>query len=35
MLKLSIVKACQKDNIPTKVIKLNKDIFASFTAKEF
>ena len=32
---LSIVKACQKDDIPTKVIKMNKDIFAGFIAKEF
>ena len=33
MLKLTIAKACQKDGIPTKVIKMNKDIFAGFTAK--
>ena len=32
---LSIVKACQKDDIPTKVIKMNKDIFADFIAKDF
>ena len=32
---LSIVKACQKDDIPTKVIKINKDIFAGFIAKNF
>ena len=32
---LSIVKACQKDDIPTKVIKINKDIFAGFIAKDF
>ena len=32
---LSIVKACQKDDIPTKVIKMNKDIFAGFIAKYF
>ena len=32
---LSIVKACQKDDIPTKVIKMNKDIFAGFIAKDF
>ena len=32
---LSIVKACQKDDIPTKKIKMNKDIFAGFTAKDF
>ena len=25
---LSIAKVCQKDDIPTKVIKMNKDIFA-------
>ena len=31
----SIVKACQKDDIPTKVIKMNKDIFAGFIAKDF
>ena len=30
---LSIVKVCQKDNIPTKVIKINKDAFAGFIAK--
>ena len=35
MLKLSIVKACLKDDIPTKVIKMNKDIFAGFAAKDF
>ena len=29
---LSIVKACQKDDILTKVIKMNKDIFARFIA---
>ena len=32
---LSIVKAYQKDDIPTKVIKMNKDIFAGFKAKDF
>ena len=32
---LSIVKACQKDGIPTKAIKINKDIFAGFIAKDF
>ena len=32
---LSIVKACQKDDIPTKVLKMNKDIFAGFIAKDF
>ena len=32
---LSIVKACQKDDIPTKVIKMNKDIFPHFKAKDF
>ena len=32
---LSIVKACQKDEIPTKVIKMNKYIFAGFIAKDF
>ena len=32
---LSIVKACQKDDIQTKVIKMNKDIFAGFIAKDF
>ena len=29
---LSIVKAYQKDGIPTKVIMLNQDIFADFIA---
>ena len=32
---LSIVKARQKDDIPAKVIKMNKDIFAGFIAKDF
>ena len=32
---LSIIKACQKDDIPTKVIEMNKDIFAGFVAKDF
>ena len=32
---LSIVKACQKDVIPTKVIKMNKYIFDGFIAKYF
>ena len=32
---LSIVKACQKDEIPTKVIEMNKDTFAGFIAKDF
>ena len=32
---LSIVKACQKDNIPTKVVKINNDAFAGFIAKDF
>ena len=31
---LSIVKACQKDDILTKVIKMNKDIFAGFIAND-
>ena len=31
---LSIVKDCQKDDIPTKVIKMNKDIFAGFIAND-
>ena len=31
---LSIVTGCQKDDIPTKVIKMNKDIFARFIAKD-
>ena len=30
---LNIVKAYKKDDIPTKVIKLNKYIFSSFIAK--
>ena len=32
---MSIVKACRKDDIPTKVIKINKYIFARFIAKGF
>ena len=32
---LSIVKACKKDDIITKVIKINKDIFAGFITKDF
>ena len=32
---MSIVLVCQKDNIPTKVIKINKDVFAGFIAKDF
>ena len=32
---MSIVKACQEDGIPTKAIKINKDIFAGFIAKDF
>ena len=32
---LSIVKACEKDDIPTKVIKMNKGIFSGFIAKDF
>ena len=32
---MSTVKACQKDDIPTKVIKMNKDIFGGFIAKNF
>ena len=32
---MSIVKACQKDDIQTKVIKMNKDIFAGFLANDF
>ena len=32
---LSIAKACQKDDIATKVIKMIKDIFAGFIAKDF
>ena len=32
---MSIVKACQKDDIQTKVIKTNKDIFAGLIAKYF
>ena len=31
---LSIVKACQKDDIPPKVIKMNKYISAGFIAKD-
>ena len=32
---MSIVKACQMDDIPAKVIKMNKYIFTGFIAKEF
>ena len=32
---MSIVKACQKYDIPAKVIKMDKDIFAGFIAKDF
>ena len=32
---MSIIKTCQKDDITTKVIKTNKDIFAGFIAKDF
>ena len=32
---MRIAKAGQKDDIPEKVIKLNKDIFAGFLAKDF
>ena len=32
---MSIVKACQKDDIPTNVINMNKDIFACFLVKDF
>ena len=32
---MSTVKACQKDDIPTKVIKMNKDVFGGFIAKNF
>ena len=32
---MSIVKACEKDDIPTKVIKMNKGIFSGFIAKDF
>ena len=31
---LSIVKDCQKDDILTKVIKMNKDVFAGFVAND-
>ena len=31
---MSIVNACQKDDIPTKMIKMNKDIFAGFVTKD-
>ena len=31
---LTIVKACQKDYIPIKAIKMNKDIFAGFIAND-
>ena len=32
---MSIAKACQMDDMPTKVIKMNKYIFTGFIAKEF
>ena len=32
---MSIVEVCQKGDITTKVIKMNKDIFAGFIAKAF
>ena len=32
---LSVVKACQKDDIPTKVIKMNEYLFAGLIAKDF
>ena len=32
---MSIVKACQKDDIPAKVIRKRKYIFAGFIAKDF
>ena len=30
-----MLKACQKDGIPTKVFKMNKDVFAGFIVKVF
>ena len=35
MSKLKIKKFCQQENIPTKIIKLNKDLVAKFIAKKF
>ena len=32
---MSTVPACQKDDIPTKVIKMNTNIFDVFIAKDF
>ena len=32
---LSIVKVCQKDDIPAKMIKINKYSFVCFIAKDF
>lgn len=32
---MNIAKACQNDDIPTKMIRMNKDIFTSFIAKDF
>ena len=32
---MSIVKACQKDDIPTKAVKMSKYVFAGFIDKEF
>ena len=32
---LNVAKSCQIDNIPTKVIKMNKDIFGNFITDHF
>ena len=32
---LNVAKTCQVNDIPTKVIKMNKDIFANFTTDHF
>ena len=32
---LNVAKSCQMNDIPTKVIKINKDIFANFITDHF
>ena len=32
---LNIKKSCQQEDIPTKIIKLNKDLIATFIAENF
>ena len=31
---LNVVKSCQMNDIPTKVIKMNKDMFANFITEQ-